>query len=160
MSSHSEKRQQKSEVFAGLLGLLLISCIWGIFYHSYSHDNDVMTTSRDIEVLVIGKKRGAVKSNPRTVYIRDGAAPIGVVTSGRWYFETVVGQKTIVKYSARYHEYRQPYHRTGSKKFMLWYIGIIHLAITARIIWLISYLWFNKNKSGSVEAEPDQRAIL
>ena len=159
MSSSTEGKE-RGELFGGLFGLILTGCLWGILYYEYRHDIAVMASSHDMEVMVIGKKRGAVKNDPRTVYIRDGAAPIGVVTSGRWYFETVIGQKTIVKYSPRYHEYRQPYHRTGRGKFMLWYIGALHMAMTARVIWLIRYLWFNKSKSGSAEAEPDHSASL
>jgi hypothetical protein len=150
----SSRRQQKSEFYGGLFVLAIIGAIWLSIFIYYRKDLDVLATSKKIEALVIGKKIGSGKRNPRLVYIRDGTVPIGVKTTARWYFETVIGQKTTLLYSAKHHEYRQPYHRTGAEKFMLWYIGVILGCFCGRMIWLAKQMWFLNNAPGSVDSNP------
>ena len=150
----SSRAQQKNELYGGLFGLVLIGAIWLLIFIPYQKDLDVLATSENIEVIVVGKKIGGGKKNPRLVYISDGGVPIGVKTTARWYFQTVIGQKTWVKYSAKYHEYRQPYHRTDGENFMVWYIAVIFLAVTGRLVWLIQQIWFDKNMPGSFDSNP------
>lgn len=144
----------EKELWGYLLIFLLIGAIWLLIYIPYQKDLDILATSKEIEVFVTGKRIGGGKGRPRLVYIRDGGVPIAVKTTGRWYFETVIGKKTMVRYSEKYHEYRQPYHRTNGENFMCWYIGLFLIGISGRVIWAIQRIWLGKNKPGSVDANP------
>ena len=136
----SSKAHKKTELYGGLFVSVVIGAIWLLIFIPYRKDLDILATSKTIQVVVIGKKIGSGKKDPRLVYIRDRGVPIGVKTTARWYFETVIGQKTRLKYSAKHHAYRQPYHRTDGEKFMIWYIGSILLAFVGRLIWVMRHM--------------------
>jgi len=152
-SRQNEQHQFKHEFFGGLFVILILGFIVYMAQYEYHHDNDVMATSKYIMVTVTGKRIGAGKGHPRLVYIRDGVVPVGVKTRGKWYFETVVGEQTVVKYSPKYHEYREPYHRPEPLGYLVTFISIVTLIMIGRMVWLAQQVWFDKKENPDLSAQ-------
>jgi hypothetical protein len=126
----------KKEAYLSVILFFSMCLFLAVLYYWHQKDLDVWNTSKNAEVLVTAKHQGSGKEDPRLVYVKDGATIVGVKTSARWYFETKIGQKTVVRYSPVHNAYRQPYHVAGKEIYLFWYCIFPALIFLGRGIWL------------------------
>lgn len=138
--------EEKREFFGGLfLVAVLVAMICSIWL-VYQKDKEIMATSRDVVVTVVGKDRGIHRRRPRIVVVRDGNSLITIETRGKWYFEAVPGEQTTVRYSSRYNAYREPYHTGNKEKYFMLFLFVGFVVSVVRVVWLAHYIWIRSRE--------------
>lgn len=146
-------RQLLGDAIGALCFTLFFALLVTVIYRKQRREDDIIATSVNKIVMVTHKHPSGGKNDPRKVYILDGVVPVGVVTSARWYFQTSVGYPALVKYSPKYHVYRQPYASARSDWGFLYFMSTMLFIMTIATIWAFT-VWRKKLKENPDTAAP------